>query len=603
MENNINNNVQAAVQTKSKSLTKTIVGLTALTLLASIATGGYAAVGSYSAATGINAFKMAGKSDRPALRVSLSDEVVSQTVVAGTKDQVFNKLVLDAGTLTKDVLVKEVNFKVSTGKRTSPSEVHSFRLFENDVQLATVNDPDADASTKVIDGETAIVTFTFTEPVIVSSGTSTTLTLKGDVASRGADGQDLDGAYAVGIKQFSKGSPIDVVEAELVNGAKLNKLYQYNQGPIMTFKSSGSLVFTLSASSPKMGLLPSNTNGVTLTTLNISAQDEDIKIEKIYFTGKAENGGGWDQIKAFYLSYGNTLISGSVTSTDSNSNGTVLIDMSHNPLIVPNGQLLTINLKADTADANGELGSAGSSFEGISVGINSSSDIVAKGVLSGISINHISLSNAFGYPQYLVRSTPTITTNDNLTSNNRVESGTIANGINTPIYAFSVHANPSGDIGLERVSFMVNSENVGLSNFKLINKSNNQIVSTTTLSNGIVRFNNINYVSAASNNPTILMVISDVSCTAAQNCGGVDSPGSYFSTQMLGSTNLPNPVPGTADELESENIRWTDFWQTPTLQFSDPDVFTANQWSNAFMLKEANGNNLSPISTAVIFSN
>ncbi len=57
------NNTQSLTQTKSKSLTKTVIKLALLTLVASVVTGGYAAVGSYSAVVGGDIFKITGKPD------------------------------------------------------------------------------------------------------------------------------------------------------------------------------------------------------------------------------------------------------------------------------------------------------------------------------------------------------------------------------------------------------------------------------------------------------------------------------------------------------------------------------------------------------------
>lgn len=595
------NNFQTTVQTKSKSLTKTIAGIALFTLIASGITGSYAALGSYSAATGTNIFNITarpdhaggggGKTAKAALKVYLSNEVISQSVVVGTVDHTFAKLVLDASALSKDVQINEINFTVQTNSKTNPSEVSNFRIYDGVVQLATANDPDSGTSVSVNNGSSATVTFTLTNPLLLPGGASAVLTVKADVSTAAAIG----GIYRVGIPHPA--DPNTVIVDAIIDQGKLTVNYLYSNGTEMNFIRQGTLIFITDADTPKAGLIPGNTSGLTLAKIRLASQNEDALVEKIYFTGKAENGGGWDQVDAFYISYADVLIPATVTTTDSNPNGTVLVDMSADPLLVSKDQPFTISLKADTADVGPNT--KGASFQGISVGINSGTDITAKGASSGNALI-VSGSSSFGNPQYLVRSFPVVATNDLLPPGKSIIGGSIATGIESgkSLYAFSVLSSNNDDIGLEHVKFSIQAENVDLTNLRLVDSANGTIVATGTPSLGLFP---LRQTIASGASARLFVLKGDVTCTQANGCASPSSPGSVIVVSLLGDSAFPNPVPGQYP-LVFDNFKWTDFWKTPILQYADSNVFTENQWAGGYLLPTTNGGYLAPTSTSVIFS-
>ena len=118
------------------------------------------------------------------LSLSTSPTPIAATVVAGTKSHTFANIVLGAESSGEDVKVTKVNVRVECNATCNPAEVSNFSIFDGATELSTTNDPDSQTSTATTDGNDSTSTFTFTTPLVITKGTSKTLTIKGDVIKK-----------------------------------------------------------------------------------------------------------------------------------------------------------------------------------------------------------------------------------------------------------------------------------------------------------------------------------------------------------------------------------------------------------------------------------
>ena len=346
-------------------------------------------------AFGVQAMNALVRSTSPALKVYLS-LYDPPKAIAGVRDHTFNALVLDASSLVNQIAVKEINFTVATNQA-NPAEVSNFRLFDGSIQLATVNDPDQDTSNRTIDGQSAIITFTLAQPLIVSKDFPKVLYVKGDVSSSA-----LNGSYQVGIKQLPKNLKKEVVAAFFVNVNKPLKInYQFDAGPITIFISSGRLAVTIDPATQAGGLMPPNAPMWPLATFRFVASEEDMMVEKIYLTAEQVNNGGWDQISKVYLQYldqygQNSITMSVVPAVRDGVDQKVLFDLIDNPIYIPKNGVFLLRVLGDTANlVPSGLGEPG---QGLIIKINGS-DVRALGVLSARIIS-VEASNARGNAQY-----------------------------------------------------------------------------------------------------------------------------------------------------------------------------------------------------------
>lgn len=554
--------------TKTRVRGKVVTAAVALTVIIGV---GYAAFNLLPAAglftTGKSSFS-----------VSLSPQVQPAQVLAGTKAQTFAGIVF-SNTLNQDVIVRELNFTVTTSK-TSPAQVSNFRLYDNGTQLSTTNDSDSGTATKVTDGQSAVVTFTLTTPLRLTSKQSKTLLVKADVSLPAA----LGGVYKVGI---ASGSPQPVL-AYYNNGKPVRPVYTFNAGVAMAFISSGNLSIASDSSSPSAGLMPANTSGITLAVFNARAYNEAINIEKIYVTGEQANNGGWDQIQKLYLYNGSTLINTTTPTSTDGSEKTVLVDLTNNPLRVPKDGIVKLTFKADTANSNAQLGSTGASGQGIKLKINSGTDVTAKGASSGTSVT-VSLANAVGNAQYLFRSVPIVTQSPN--------SGWLASGtmIGQVLYNFTVvayGANNSSELGLYNATFkIVSTGGVTVQNLAIHQGSTLLASKATSDPNGDnFVFSEISTIDKWISKTYELRA--DVSCTVSSGCVA-DGSNASLTVYMLGDSQFPTPLPTSIVGLGINNhFAWTDFWQNPIVGAAGSDVTTLLQWSNGYLVPMANGSTM-----------
>lgn len=547
------------------------------------------------------------------LNVSLSPDPIAQSVVAGTLDHIFAYINLDASGSGEDVKVSQIAVSVKP-TTASADELSNLRLFDGDTQLAVSNDPDSGLSSTA--GTASTSTFTLSESLLITKGTTKTLAVKANI-SKSTSAGDI---FKIGI--HSPG--VSATGADTGNSITPN--YNQSDGNNQTIVANGTLSLTKGSSSPKSGLIPGGTAGQTVGVMSATAQYEDIKIEKIYLTAAQVNSGGWDQIDKLYLYDGSTLITSVTPTATDAANRTVLIDVTADPLVVPKDSTKDYTLKVDTSAVNYFTGSKGASAQGFQLKINAAADVTAKGAESSASVtpNLVPTFNSFT----LYKSVPTVATNEDLGAD-KVSSGTLNAGTESSkdLYKFKVTADSAGDVALYSVSYLISTSTATVTGLTIYDGTENVAATTTQrvhitdgasgsdtmmftflfTDDGLVpdsgRTNVVPYTVSAGTSKSFTLR-GDVTCGLdGVDCSGSSGSGSV-SVQLLGDGAVPGTNPDQAKNLEvlnyEANFIWGDLWRT--LNTSSQTASSAEQWTNGYLVAKAGGGTLQPTSTAVSFT-
>ena len=566
------------------------------------------------------------------IAVSVGNTPIAQNVVAGTKQHTFANINLSTNSSGEDIKVTTLKVQVDCLATCSPSNFSNWSIYDGSTELSTTNDPDSQTTTKTTAADDATSTFTFTTPLVIAKGTTKTLAVKADISNSTSNNSTI----TVGIEDTTSAT-ITAKGNSSANDASLT--ISVSAGQTQTIKSTGELTIARDNDSPKVGLLPASSSGLTVGIFNATAVNEDVNVEKIYLTAVAANSGGWDQVSKVYIYDGGTLLASATPTSTDGDDRTVLIDTTNTPIVIPKDTAKKLTIKVDTAGSNYEVGSAGASGQGFWLKIAAAGDVTAKGKQSGNTITTKSVTNASTTAQYLFKSVPTVATNDLLGSSG-VTNTTLSSGTNSnkDLYAFSVSADSAGDIALHRVSFLVSTnvatvtnmilhDNVtqvayqpttvltwvgttdggtdswtGIGNFFFVN---NQTAPTTAATASNV----VPYTISAGTTKTFTLrgtVICDQ--TGGSNCGGSSGSGSV-SVQLLSDTTflgtLPTGATALADsdaDLQDGQFIWSDLWRTPILGVSSTTASTTEQWSNGANVALTNGGKMQATSTAVTIS-
>lgn len=554
-----------------------------------------------------------------ALTVSLDPSVTTASVVKGTNDYVFAKLVLDTTGSGEGLNVTQVQVKVDPTTAFS-EELSNFRIFDGDSELSITNDADSDLTN---DAEAATSTFSLANTLVLAKGSNKILTVKANISRDCSDGDK----FKVGI------SDSNVTATGVDTGESVSPTYSASDGNNITIKDTGEFTIYDSSATPKAGLITADTDGVTVGVFNLSAKYEDINIEKIYFTATSTqpagaNQGGLDQVERFYLYDGSTqLAMVTPTTTDGTVDATVLVDMTSNPLAINAGESKDITVKVDTSPAD-RFNDAGPGTAGDSIrfSIASTGDVTAKGASSGTAIATAQKTVSCTLKEMTVyKSVPTVTLNEDLGSA-KIDSGTLTAGTESgkSLYKFKVAANDKGPIGLYRVSFWLATSTATATNFYLYDETSkvatNPVPTQVGLTDeglgwtGIVHFfftddglatsttNVVPYTIAKGDSETFT-VKADIEC--GSNCQSSSKTGSV-QVQFLGDSAFPSTYPDGASDLDAgdkdydNSFIWSDY--NITLGNSSTTASSSEQWTNGYQVASGNGGKLVATSSAVSFT-
>lgn len=547
------------------------------------------------------------------LYVSLDPSVTTASVVKGTNDYVFAKLVLDTTGSGEAINVTQVQVRVDSTTALT-EELSNFRIFDGDTELSVTNDPDSDLTN---DANPATSTFSLADTLTIAKGTTKTLTIKANI-SRDCSNDDK---FQVGISGVS-----NVTATGADTGETIAPSYSVSDGATITIKDTGELTIYDSSATPKAGLITANTDGVTVGVFNVSAKYEDVNIEKIYITAaQVSSKGGWDQVERLYLYDGATQVAAVTPTSSDAANRTVLADMTSSPLVVQAGDSKDITIKVDTAPADrfNDLG-PGTAGEGFQLKINAVGDVTAKGASSGTTLAAAQKTVSCTLKAMTVyKSVPTVTLNEDL-GTDKISSGTLAAGTESgkSLYKFKVTADAKGDIGLYRVSLWLATSTATVTNLYLYDETEKVATQNepTQVSitdgglgwTGIVNFyftndglatsstNVVPYTIAAGESETFT-VKADVECDSS--CQSTSKTGSV-QIQFLGDSSFPSTYPNGANTLDNENYENSFIWgdYNITLGNSSTTASSSEQWTNGYRVASGGGGKLVATSSAVSFT-
>ena len=555
------------------------------------------------------------------LNVSTLNTPVAQTVVVGSNGYTFAQFVLDASASGEDVKVTQLSIRHSTTAANLHQDISGMKIYDGALVL-NLNDVESGDATTV---SNATSTIDLDTALIIPKGTSKTLVLKGDISGS-----------ATGGHEFSMVGTSALVAYGNSTGNSITETITNSDGQLMTTATNASLTISVSsASATQDGLLPGNTEGLTVGVFSFRAQYSDVNLEEVYMTlstTTVSNLGGPDQFNKISLWYGaDKVAEATATTTDSlletagdtdtNANNTVHFDMSASPVKITAGTTKDLTVKVDTSNPdyyNYPGATKGESGEGFVLSINAVGDVVARSA-SILAAGNKTLSSGTLKSYYLFKSVPTVLTNDLISGG--ITSGTMLAGTESGklLYKFSVRADNAGDIGLGQVSFLVTTSTATATNFYLY-EGGSQVAATTTYQNVsagkfIVAFlftsdgtapdageGDIKPETIAKGQTKTYTFKADIEGPSGTTTGSVQ-------VQFLGDGNILATLPSgygvggtnniTAKSYEG-NFVWGDFWRT--YDSSSTTNEETEQWSNGYLVPTGATTKLQATSSSVTFS-
>ena len=547
------------------------------------------------------------------LAVNVSSVPASQTIVKGKNNFVFANVILNAVDSGDDIKVSQVktDIRIATGY---PAHLSNAQLFDGDSALSTTNSPD-DGLTSTTAADAATTTFTLSTPLVVTKGTTKTLTFKANVSAATTN----NSTFKVGLQNGN------TVTAKDSGGEDVSPTYSYSDGQTITVVDNGNITISKAGDSPTAALVVSGQSGFTAATIMAEAKYEDIEIEKMWIGAAKSSGsqGGGDQlVKVYFYDWNNTKVGeGYATCTDSTGDR-VLVNMSSGALAVPANTTKKITVKTDIAGIGTGGGDTAASGDGFEFTINAEEDLTIKGVTSGPltanATNIKGLTSAITFYEFTVyKSVPIVTTNDQLSTTEKV-GGTLTAGTKTyDLYKFKVKANSAGDIGLAQVTFYVTTSTATTSNWQLFESGKSSAVSTTT-PNDKLYIPESKVTNSVGNSSYLKIDMTESPCYRTIGAGvektytlkaDVEAPSgttaASVTTKLMGDKAFPSAYPkaqqtimwhaawGATSSADLFRFVWSDLNASVTSTASQ-----ANQWTNGYRVASGSGTMLVTSSAA-----
>ena len=384
------------------------------------------------------------------LNVSTSVTPAAQSVIVGTTGFTFANFVFDAGGSGEDIRLTQLLVPQRTDGNNEQSQIANLQLFDGATGLLPIIQP------ANVAGTAATSTFSFTNAVVITKGTSKTLTLKGDIVSGAADDDHTFGL-----------SNSDLVTATgATTGNTVTETVSVSEGQTMTIASSGTLTVATDASSPSSGaLLVGGASKVTVGELRVTALNENIDITGIHLDRTQVNGGQLnDEFSMVYLFDGTTQIAAIAPTTTAE----ITFENLDGKFVIPKGSTgKKLTVKVDTQDVTNNQGDGNVADSGDGVSFSVAQDkYQAKGVSSGTAIAAGSKSGTFTGEAFTVyRSVPTW-------AKLSLSSNTLVNSSGVPLFKFRLTADPKGDIGFYKASFALTTTTASVTALQLLEEPN-----------------------------------------------------------------------------------------------------------------------------------
>jgi len=509
------------------------------------------------------------------LLISTSASPASQTVVAGTSGFTFANFVFDATNSGEDVKITNVKVRHEASSANLHDYIQNITLYDGATALNTPQG--GEQSTSAV---TATSTLTLTNALVITKGTSKTLTLKADISANAANAS----THAFGLAGTDCVTAVGADSATTVTPDTTS-----SHGRTMYIASTGSLTVATDASNPTAALVTAGSTGVTIGEMRITATNEDAKITGLTFAVASTNSGNATNDLAKVYVYDGATEVGSVTPT---STGMVTVTIPDGSLVVTKGTTgKKVTIKADFQCVGS--GCPASSGHGVTLSAVEDS-YVGKGVSSGSEIAAANKSGTFsGNTFSLYKSVPTVSF---------VDVASLSAGTSRPVFKFKVTAPSAGDVGFYKAAFVVSTTSATVSSFELYETDTD-----TNLTNNGARNVDALFNPLSSDGKGGVYGLSILFDTGSDYTQGTSSGGEYrtipaggsrtyelrasvttsetsgrtVSITLLGDDSFPSSYPLSANDIdtgEDDDFIWSD------LNYGNNSTTATNtmEWTNGY---------------------
>lgn len=382
-----------------------------------------------------------------ALALSLDSAPSAQTVVAGTTDFEFGRIVFDAADSGSDIRITQVAVAI-TDVDAMPNIVSGIELYDGNTKIPV------DTSTQACSGTTcstintrATTTLTITAGnLTIPRATSKVLRVIGDIGTASTTGS---------FRMQLQGSNVSAIDSE---ASSITPTYTTAQGSIMTLAAGGTLNVSI-ATDPKSNMVIAGAT-TDVGKFSLDAKNEAIKINALGFQVNDPDGGivgNADEVGTLELwEQGGSSALGSVTVNAARATITpvTVLQVSQNSTKT---YIVKVKWEVLLPASSGSPATSGSGARMRLTYVDAKGTSAAS---SSVTVNPSALDSATGnFNSYTVfKSIPTLTINfftgaDKLTGN-----------VVTDVLKFQVAADAAGPLALVKFTWGVSSTTAALTN-------------------------------------------------------------------------------------------------------------------------------------------
>ena len=376
-----------------------------------------------------------------ALSITNRNTPAAQNVLVGQQDFEFLSFTIDATASGEDMRLQQLIFNMNgTG---TEADITGITVLDGATAL---NVPDNGASSVTVD---------LVNPLIITKGTSKTLSLQADITGTGTAGQTYS------FTTSASTTPTGVSTGNTITATVTG------DGQVMTIIANGGLEVATDAANPQSTLFAvGDTTGATGVTIGevrmMATTGEDILLDSVNLTttGSSIN----STVGTVYLYDGATKVAEATPTTTA----AVYLDVVDNVIIPKGAKGKKFTVKADFF----AISDSSPSASGNSVAVNvAAGNALGKGSASNAVI--ASLGSMAGSTHYAFRSVPTVA--KGTLSSNVLTNGTLE------LYRWTVSADAAGDIGLGNFTFNVATSGVTVTNFYVTDETDDTQLNDTVV--------------------------------------------------------------------------------------------------------------------------
>ncbi len=357
------------------------------------------------------------------LAITVSASPSAQTITSGT-GKLFANYQFDASQSGEDVRFSSIPLRFTFAGSAAVTSATACQLYDGATPLNTgSNVVNAAGATD------ANNTFTLDQPLTVTKGTVKTIALKCNLANT-ATGNTFSWGIAT--------AP-SITVTGVTSGNDVTETITASVGPTQTI-GAGALTVTKDASSPSYAVVAGGTSGVTMGSLRFHATNEAINLTKVAL--QLTNGASSSPASLVQVSLwdGATPV-GTATFTGNNINATSTISAFQVPK--DGDKIMTIKVDLGAIGVSSATSSSGA-LVAVDYNGTDSTGTQGTGVDSGTTISQGSSSDTAMDGVRVMKSYPTV-------ARIALSSATLIAQAGIDLYRFSVTANSSGDVALNKV--------------------------------------------------------------------------------------------------------------------------------------------------------